>query len=131
MDTQPIRVLVIDDEELFRNNLIRMLSSLGMVAKGADSGAAALEALAEASYDVALLDLKMPGMTGEEVLQGIKRQGFPVEVVVLTGHAAMDMVIGLLNQGAFDYVLKPYQTVHLLDTVKLAAGQRRMNHPDM
>jgi len=130
MTPPPIRVLVIDDEDAFRQNLVRMLAVNGFAAQGAQDGAAALRALDEAAFDVALLDLKMPGMPGEEVLVAIRQRRLAVEVVVLTGHADMEAAIGLLKLGAYDYVMKPYQTSALLDTVKLAAEQRRMNHPE-
>ena len=127
MTNPPIRVLVIDDEETFRNNLVRMLLSHGMSAEGVGDGAGALQALDASAYDVALLDLKMPGMAGEEVLAAIRQRGCPVEVVVLTGHAAMDAAIGLLKQGAYDYVLKPADFDELLDKVRKAFERRELN----
>ena len=63
--------------------------------------------LSENAYDVVLLDVKMPGISGIETLKRIKAQGCDAEVIVLTGHASMDIALNCIDYGAYDYLLKP------------------------
>jgi len=126
-----IRVLVVDDEEDFRRNLVRALKLEGIEAVACDGGACALEELAARPFDVVLLDLKMPGLSGKEVLEAILSRKFAVEVIVLTGDTSVDDAVELIETGALDYQLKPYQTHMLLESVKLAAAKRRLRVPDL
>lgn len=115
-----IRVLVVDDEERFRNNLVRLLQTHDIVAAGASGGEEALQELARQDFDVVLLDMKMPGLSGKETMRQIKERGFKVKTIVLTGHASVDDAMELLGMGAMDYLLKPCKTEALLEMIHLA-----------
>lgn len=124
MNNQP-RVLVVDDEERFRNNLIRLLESEGFPAEGAATGEDALNILGRQGFDVVLLDVKMPGLTGVGVMKEIHRREVPVEVIFLTGHASVDDAMEGLKQGAVDYLLKPCPRERLIPKV-LSAYERKV-----
>ncbi|TVM14582.1 response regulator [Oceanidesulfovibrio indonesiensis] len=120
------RILVVDDEAVFRNNLLRMLNAKGYEAEGAASGEDALQAVSQGDFDVVLLDLKMPGMSGEDVLKGIRESGSDAEIIVLTGHVTLEGGVSLIQEGAFDYQVKPITQALLLDSIKLACEEREL-----
>lgn len=105
--SEAVRVLLVDDEESYVDTLKKRLSRRGLVVLTANSGEAALAMLAEHPMDVVLLDVKMPGMDGMETLTRIKEAHPRVEVIMLTGHANVDVAIRGMEQGAFDYLMKP------------------------
>lgn len=115
-----IHLLLVDDEEYFRQTLAKRLAKRGMTTEQAATGEACLCVLEEKSPDVVLLDVKMPGMDGIEVLHQIKKRSPQTEVILLTGHSnAQDGVDGI-KAGAFDYLSKPVELEHLLGKIKQA-----------
>jgi len=122
------KVLVVDDEERFRLNMIRQLLSDGMDVEGAASGEEALEILGSKDFDVVILDIKMPGLSGVGVMKEISKRSIPVEVIFLTGHASVDDAIDGMKHGAMDYLLKPYPKDRLTPKV-MAAYERRQKQP--
>ena len=105
--SESVRVLLVDDEESYVETLRKRLMRRGLVVSMANSGEQALESLAENPVDVVLLDVKMPGMDGMETLTRIKAAHPRVEVIMLTGHANVDVAIRGMEQGAFEYLMKP------------------------
>lgn len=105
--SEAVRVLLVDDEESYVETLRKRLMRRGLVVGMAHSGEQALASLAETPVDVVLLDVKMPGMDGMETLTRIKQAHPRVEVIMLTGHANVDVAIRGMEQGAFDYLMKP------------------------
>jgi DNA-binding NtrC family response regulator len=112
-DQEEIHVLIVDDEEDFLQSLSPALRRRKMRISTASGGTEALEKLEKNSFDVVLLDLKMPGMDGLETLQRIKAANPACEVILLTGLPTVATVIQGLKEGAFDYVVKP-QDIELL-----------------
>ncbi|MCJ2164506.1 MULTISPECIES: response regulator [unclassified Pseudodesulfovibrio] len=110
----PIRTLLVDDEDSFRSTLGKRLTRRGVIVEQAGSGEEALEKLEEFQPDVILLDVKMPGMDGLTALRKIKSASPQVEVVMLTGHANMEIAIEGMELGAFDYLMKPVEFEELL-----------------
>lgn len=125
MDFQA-RVLVVDDEDRFRENLVRLLGAQGMLAQGAASGTQALEALRGAEFDVLLLDMKMPEMDGRATFEAIRALGADVQVLVLSGHASVNDAMEMMSRGAFDYLIKPCPTEVLVKKVRQACMEKRM-----
>jgi DNA-binding NtrC family response regulator len=119
MEKKP-RVLVVDDEARFRRTLAKMLRAEGLTVAEAASGEAALRALAEAAPDVVMLDIRMPGMSGLEALEEIKRRAPLTEVIMLTGHASLDAALEIMRRGGYDYVLKPCPLEELLVKIESA-----------
>ncbi|MBG0788920.1 MAG: response regulator [Desulfovibrionaceae bacterium] len=129
--TTKTRILIVDDEERFRESLARVLKAEGHTVGTAPDGLEALNALASNEYDVILLDMKMPGMSGAETFHEIQLQGFDVETICLTGHAAIDEATDLLQQGVFDYLLKPASVPEILETVQRAMERKLLRHGDI
>jgi two-component system, OmpR family, phosphate regulon sensor histidine kinase PhoR len=126
MDERRVRVLVVDDEKAIRDGCLRVLNSRGYEGVCAENGQAALDVLAAGSFDVLLLDLKMPVMSGEEVL-GIVRTRYPeIPVVIITGHGTVDTAVECMKNGAYDFVTKPFQVAPFLMIVRRAAEKRKL-----
>ena len=120
----PIRLLIVDDEERFVSTLARLLSMRQMEVTTAYSGEQALEAFAPGAFDVALVDVKMPGMSGVELLAELKKRDPNLEVIVLTGHASVDIAAEIMGKGGSDYLLKPCPTDDVAAKI-LSAVERR------
>ena len=108
------RILLVDDEERFRDNLQKLLRAQGLTVTARDSGLAALEELKLQPYDVVVLDIRMPGMDGLATLAEIKKIAPGVEVIILSGHASMDAAMEINRLGGYDYLMKPCPLDELL-----------------
>ena len=125
-DMENIQVMLVDDEVEFLNTLTKRLRKRGVDIKGVESGEKALEALKEGHYDVIILDVRMPGMDGIEVLRKIK-DGYPLtEVIMLTGHANVEVAVQGMELGAFDYLMKPMDIDELLYKVEDAFKKKQI-----
>jgi DNA-binding NtrC family response regulator len=122
---QTIKVLLVDDEEMFSAALARRLARRGLELRTAASGEQALEILTAEFFDVVVLDLKMPGLDGLEVLAWIKAENPSIEVILLSGHADLQTSLKGLEQGAFDYLLKPVPLDELFDKIQDAWQKRQ------
>jgi DNA-binding NtrC family response regulator len=108
------RVLLIDDEVEFLETLEKRLKKRKLDVFSASSGSRALEILRAEPVDVVVLDVKMPDMNGIETLKEIKKIRPTVEVIMLTGHANVEVAIEGMELGAFDYLMKPMDIDQLL-----------------
>ena len=116
-----IKLLIVDDEEEFAATLAERLELRGFSSKSASCGNNALEVLASNfSPDVVLLDLKMPDISGFEVLIEIKEKYPSIEVIMLTGHGAATGGKDSKELGAFDYIMKPVDINELASKIKAA-----------
>lgn len=112
--SQPIRLLYVDDEESLRILVKSQLISEGFHVEAADDGDTAVEELKKNTYDIVLLDIRMPRMNGIEVLKFIKQQKIKSRVVMLTAVDDLSIAIESVKNGANDYVTKPYDLNNLL-----------------
>ncbi|MGD9124304.1 MAG: response regulator [Desulfarculaceae bacterium] len=119
------KVLVVDDEIDFLDALVARLRIRGFEALGVADGQAALASLEDDLPEVVVLDLKMPGMDGMEVLRRIKSSYPQVEVVILTGHGSAEAGMEGLSLGAFAYLVKPVKLPQLIEKVEDALKWRR------
>ena len=103
-----INILVADDDLSIREGCERILRGEGYRVRTAKDGLQALQALKEEQFDLALLDLKMPGRNGLQVLREIKRQSPHTEVVMITGFATVETAVEAMRLGAYDYIPKPF-----------------------
>ena len=108
-----------------REALIRALDLVGYRVEGAASGDIALEMLDEGDYDLMLLDLRMPGMDGVEVMEQTQENHPDLLVVILTAHATLDSAIAAVRAGASDYLIKPCRIQEIESTVARALSDRR------
>jgi DNA-binding response OmpR family regulator len=117
-------VLLVDDEERFLKTTKTLLDKLECNVVTAPDGRRGLDQLKAQSIDVVVLDVKMPGVDGIDILRHIKQRHPLVEVIMLTGHSTMDTAIRGLKLGAFDYLTKPCDISELQLKIK-AAHERR------
>jgi DNA-binding NtrC family response regulator len=101
------KILLVDDEVVFTTNMGKLLTNRGYKVTAANSGDAAIQALEKETFDVVVLDLKMPGMDGLTTLKEIKKLGLFTETLILTGHGSIDTALEAIKLGAYDYLTKP------------------------
>jgi DNA-binding NtrC family response regulator len=115
---QATKILVIDDEEVVRLSYLRALSGVSRKVELVRNGKDALQLMGEHSFDVVLLDQRMPGMDGMEVLKAIKEKWPESEVIMITGYPAVESAKEAVTLGAYDYLAKPIgpdDVVHAAD----------------
>jgi len=112
------KILVVDDEEALRTVLSSELVSEGYSVQDAGDGDEAIASLEKEKFDLILLDIKMPRVTGFEVLKHVKERYPQTKVVMLTGFADLKNAIESKKLGAEDFVSKPYDLVDLLTTIE-------------
>lgn len=120
MATTHDKILVIDDEVAVRHTLERELQANGYSVSCFATGEEALEFVADASPSVVLIDLLLEDMPGLVVMNRIKEISPSTECIVITGHASQESAIASVNLGAFSYVVKPWDTVQLMVTIRNA-----------
>jgi two-component system response regulator HydG len=125
-DTQPVRVLVVDDEPTLLRALEALLEQKGYAVVALDSPIAATQRLAHEDFDVALLDIKMPQLSGLELLSAVKHRRPEVEVIMMTGHATVETALSAVRAGAYDYLTKPFEDVELVARAVAKAAERKM-----
>jgi len=118
------RILVVDDEPTTRRAVARALGLSGYEAEAAASGTQALELLAARPYDLMLLDLRMPGMDGVEVMARVQERYPNLLIIVFTAHATVHSAIEAVRVGAVDYLLKP-STIHDIEAAVARALERQ------
>ncbi len=120
----PGRILVVDDEPLKRITLQIELSEHGYEVHEAEDASAARRLLDSNTYDVVLCDVRMPGMSGLDLLAHIKRVSATTEVVMMTAYADVPSAVTAIKRGAYDYITKPFTTPELLPRIeRLLAGR--------
>jgi DNA-binding NtrC family response regulator len=125
-DEEPkvLRVLVVDDEPGFRNLLQWELSRHGMQVETACDGAEGVHLAGKKEFDVIITDITMPVMNGLSLLEEIKRTAPQTRVIIATGFGAVETAVYAMQNGAFDFVLKPYDLEQLLHCVHKATDRR-------
>lgn len=127
------QTLLVDDEIEFLDTLLKRLNKRELQVHGVRSGEEALAYLEKNAVDVVVLDVKMPGMDGVQVLREIKKRTPLVEVIMLTGHASVEVAIEGMELGAFDYLMKPINIDDLLYKIqdahkKKAIQEKKIRH---
>jgi len=112
------KILVVDDDANVRFFLEEILTRDGYQVTAAESGEVALEYIAAQQFDLVLLDLKMKGIGGIEVLDALRRDAPDIVVIVLTGHGSLETAVEALRHGAHDYLFKPCRAARLRKSVR-------------
>jgi DNA-binding NtrC family response regulator len=127
MENDKINLLIVDDEVQFLKSISKSLKVRDFNVIAVDRGEKAIEAARKNPIDVALVDLKMPGINGEETLKVLKAEHKWMEIVILTGHGTIDSAVECTKGGAFAYLQKPCSLEELLDSLKTAYKKKVMN----
>jgi signal transduction histidine kinase len=125
-DADSVRILVVDDERDIREGSERILKRIGFIVLTADRGDEALKVVKEVNPAIVLLDLKMPGMDGLEVLERIHQMDERILVIVITGYATVETAIMAMKEGAYDFIPKPFEPDQLRIVVNRAAEKIRL-----
>jgi len=133
-----IKLIIVDDESRFLEAIATRLRKRGFDVRTATNGPDAITLAKDEKFDIALLDLKMPGMDGSEVLRVLKSEHEYLEAIILTGHGSLESAVELTKLGAFSYLPKPYELDKLIQVLKdayearlmkkFAADQAKMDH---
>jgi len=128
---QPLRILFADDEKSLQEVMRSELPRLGHEVTVCPDGKSAIKALEKAVFDAAILDLRMPGLTGIEVLEQIKQVSPDTEVIIMTGHASVETAIDAVRLGAFDYITKPCKMAQIETILRKATEKRELKHKNL
>jgi DNA-binding NtrC family response regulator len=127
---EPLRILIVDDEEDFVSTLAERLALRGYQIETAGSGAEALRQVGEDHFRLLILDVKMPGIDGLELLAQIKTKHPDLPVILLTGHGSVADAKRGMEHGAFDYLMKPIDIDDLIEKIGNAAGTGETAHDE-
>lgn len=119
-----IKILLVDDEVKFLNAVAERLTIKGFLVTAAASGEDAIKAAEKGGFDVAVLDLQMPGIDGAALLKILKSNHKFIEIIMLTGHATVDSAVECTRLGAFKYLEKPVDFNRLVEALKEAYEAR-------
>ena len=119
-----IKLLVVDDEIKFLNSAARRLELRGFDVTRAAGGQEAIDYANERRFDLAILDLRMPGVDGKQVLKVLKERDDLIEVIIMTGHGSADAAMECMKMGAFTYLPKPYELESILVVLRQAYAAR-------
>lgn len=122
----PIRVLVVDDELGIREGCRRVLTPQGFEVDVAENGPAGLHKLRESRYDILLLDIMMPGMSGMEVLRQARQIDPDLICIIITGYATVDLAVQAIREGAHDFIAKPFSADLLLQVINRELERRTL-----
>jgi len=126
-----MNILVVDDESVIRDGLARILEGDSFAVDTAKSGHAAIELLQQKDFDLIITDLKMPGMSGFEVLNAVKALQPETPVIMITGFATVETAVEAMKNGTVDYIVKPFTPEQILEKVHLALEQKKTTVEDL
>src|SRR5512138_991105 len=124
-------ILIVDDEEIVRDSLASWLREDGYEVDAAADGPTAVERLGQRAYAVLLVDLKMPGMDGIEVLVQARETQPEAAVIIMTAYATVDTAVRAMKQGAHDYLVKPFEPEELSVMVKRITQQQGLKRENV
>ncbi|MBM2815244.1 MAG: response regulator [Ignavibacteria bacterium] len=122
-----VKLLIVDDEIDFLDTIALRMEMRGFEVTKAPDGFSALESAEKNKYDIVLLDLKMPGINGQEVLEKIKNKNEGIEVIILTAHGSEEVSKETTELGAFCFITKPIDIDRLVTVIRLALESRQKN----
>src|SRR5262245_56848519 len=120
------RILVVDDEKVIREILCEFLALEGYVVRGVEDGEKALTELRLRPYDIVISDLKMPKISGLQLLERITTDKLDVLTVIMTGFGTVETAIEAMKKGAYDYILKPFKVEEVVHIVQRGLDRQRL-----
>jgi two-component system, OmpR family, alkaline phosphatase synthesis response regulator PhoP len=114
----PGLILIVDDEKNIRLSLSMALEKLNIPVETAASGEEAMEKLGQGDYEFMLLDLRLPGMDGMEVLRRVSQQRPEIKVIIITGYGSIDLAVEAMKLGAVDFLQKPFDAAEVRGVVR-------------
>src|SRR5260370_13853049 len=126
-----LRILFADDEKSLQEFMRSELPRLGHEVTVCPDGKAAVKTLEKNTFDAAILDLRMPGLTGIEVLEQLKQVSPDTEVIIMTGHASVETAIDAVRLGAFDYITKPCKLPQIETILRKVVENRDLKHKNI
>lgn len=124
-------VFIVDDDEAVRNSLRLLVKSVGLPASTAKSAQEFLETCDPTHPGCLVLDVRMPGMSGIELQQQLNLRGAVIPVIFITGHGDIPMAVEAMQQGAFDFLQKPFRDQDLVDRIQRALEKDRVNREEL
>jgi two-component system response regulator AtoC len=125
-DEQRLRFLIVDDEQSIRRLCMTVGQGLGFLCSEAETAEAAIESLETSPPDIVVTDLKLPSLSGTELLTKIKEQLPRTEVAIMTGHGSVETAVEAMRQGAYDYIEKPFRVERLRQLLQRMAEKVRL-----
>ena len=125
------KILIVDDDSRMCESLRLLLNSHDLEVFTAVSGHQALDLLSINDFDLAILDIILPDMNGNQLMEHIHVSAPDTVVIIITGHASLNAAVKALQKGAYDYLRKPFEFDRLLNTVKNALKQKRLKHENI
>jgi DNA-binding NtrC family response regulator len=126
MESHTARILIVDDEAVVRDSLGDWFRDEGYEVDTADSAKVALEKLAHANWDIFLLDIRMPGVDGLELQRKLKQAQPGATVIIMTAYASVESAVEAMKQGAYDYIIKPFNPDDLEHTIHKALEHKQL-----
>lgn len=123
MKDRPATVFIVDDDNGVRGSVRLLLKSVGLLTTPYASAGEFLAAYTPAQPGCLILDIRMPGMSGLELQQELNRRGAVIPVIFISGHGDIPMAVEAMQQGAFDFLQKPFRDQELIDRVQRALQQ--------
>ncbi len=111
--SQPTKVLVVDDEDVIRQMVGRVLKYMGIESEAAENGFQALEKLKAGRFDIIIADIRMPNMDGMELLKIANKEYADIDVIIMTAHSAKYSYVDVVEAGAADFITKPFSVEEL------------------
>jgi two-component system response regulator AtoC len=120
------RVLIVDDKESFRDMLTETLIAEHFEVSAVGEAASAMREVSKTRFDIALVDLKLPGVDGMQVLRDLKREDATLPVIMMTAYGNIETAVEAMKEGAYDFITKPFDTEHLILLMKRAVEESRL-----
>ena len=121
-----VRILVVDDEEIVCDMLFDALSQTGYTVKTAKDGNDAIAQIENEPFEIVITDLKMPGMSGMELLQRVQKINPDICVLIITAYSTIESAVGAMKQGAYDYICKPFELEEMKVVIERAVERQRL-----
>ncbi len=118
------KILIAEDEDITLKHLVKALQNEGYLTEGTQNGADALRKIEADHFDLLIADIKMPGLTGIELLETVRERQLEIEVIIITGFGSIGSVVDAMKKGAYDYVTKPFDLDELLLKVRKIRDQK-------